>query len=255
MTILTSKRAPGQPNWTDLATPDLDKAKAFYAELFGWEFFDSGPDFGHYNMAMLQGQSAAGMAPMQPGSPMPSAWTVYFSSDNAAADAARAAEFGGQVIMDAMAVGELGVMAICADPTGAVFGLWQSGQHIGASIEDEPGTMAWSEVNTRDGAAASAFYTKLFDLSTVKLPDAAYYQLTRGTQMVCGVMEMDDSWGDMPPHWMQYFAVTDTDAAAAKAAAAGGTVHVAPFDTPYGRIAVIGDPFGATFSILTPPSA
>jgi predicted enzyme related to lactoylglutathione lyase len=255
MTILTSKRAPGEPNWTDLSTPDLDKAKAFYSELFGWEFFDSGPDFGHYNMALLQGQSAAGIGPSQPGSEMPSAWTVYFSSDDAAADAARAAELGGMVIMDAMPVGELGVMAICADPTGAVFGLWQAGQHIGASIEDEPGTMAWSEVNTRESVKASEFYSKLFHLTPSKVEGAEYFQLQRDGKSYCGVLQMDEQWGDMPPHWMQYFAVTDTDAIAEKAAAVGGTVHVPPFDTPYGRIAVIGDPLGAVFSIMKPPSA
>jgi hypothetical protein len=66
---------------------------------------------------------------------------------------------------------------------------------------------------------------------------------------------MDENWGDLPPHWMQYFMVEDVDAAAEKADAAGGTVHVAPFDTGYGRIAVIGDPFGAIFSIMKPPSA
>ena len=255
MTTRTTARPPGEPTWMDLATPDLDKAKAFYGELFGWEFFDSGAEFGHYNMALLQGQGAAGMGPMQPGSQMPSAWTVYFSSDDAAADAARAAELGGQIFMDAMAVGDLGVMAICADPTGAVFGLWQAKQHIGASIVDEPGTMAWSEVNTRDAAKAAEFYGKLFNLTPSKMEGMEYFQLMRGDKSHCGVLQMDEQWGDLPPHWTQYFAVTDTDAVAAKAAAAGGTVHVPPFDTPYGRIAVIGDPFGATFSILTPPSA
>lgn len=255
MTVLTSKRAPGEPNWTDLSTPDLDKAKEFYGQVFGWNFVDTGADFGHYQLALVQGQSAAGMGPMQPDQQMPSAWTVYFSTDDAAADTARVAELGGQVIMEIFPVGALGSMAICADPTGAVFGLWQAGQHIGASIEDEPGTMAWSEVNTRDSAAACAFYSKLFNLTPSKMEGMEYFQLSRDGRSICGVLQMDENWGDLPPHWMQYFAVADTDAAAETATAAGGTVHVAPFDTPYGRIAVIGDPFGATFSILKPPSA
>ncbi len=255
MTILTSKRAPGEPNWTDLSTPDLDKAKEFYRQVLGWDFLGSGEEFGNYQLALVQGQNAAGIGPMEPGSQMPSTWTVYFSSDDAAADTARVAELGGQVVMDAFPVGDLGSMAICADPTGAFFGLWQAGQHIGASIEDEPGTMAWSEVNTRDAAKAAEFYAKMFNLTPSKMEGMEYFQLQRGDKSYCGVLQMDEQWGDMPPHWMQYFAVTDTDAAAAKATAAGGTVHVAPFDTPYGRIAVIGDPFGAVFSVLKPPSA
>jgi uncharacterized protein len=255
MTILTSKRPPGEPNWTDLSTPDLNKAREFYGQIFGWNFIDTGPEFGHYQLALMKGQSAAGIGPMQPGSPMPSAWTVYFSTDDAAADTARVAQLGGQVMVDAFPVGDLGSMAICADPTGAVFGLWQAGSHIGASIETEPGAITWAEVNTRDSAAVCDFYGKLFNLTANKVEGAEYFQLGRDGNILCGVMQMDEHWGDLPPHWMQYFAVADTDASVESVKATGGTVHIEPFDTPYGRIAVIGDPFGATFSILTLPAS
>ena len=69
MTIRTTKRTPGEPTWIDLATPDLDGAKAFYSAVFGWDYMDTGPDFGHYQMALAQGQNAAGIGPLQPGSP------------------------------------------------------------------------------------------------------------------------------------------------------------------------------------------
>jgi predicted enzyme related to lactoylglutathione lyase len=62
---------------------------------------------------------------------------------------------------------------------------------------------------------------------------------------------MNDDWpADMPPHWMNYFAVDDCDKAAEKTTELGGTVHQAPFDSPYGRIAVISDPWGATLSLM-----
>jgi len=53
----------------------------------------------------------------------------------------------------------------------------------------------------------------------------------------------------VPPHWMPYFEVEDCDATVAAAKEAGGTMSVAPFDLPYGRIAVLTDPFGAVFSV------
>lgn len=67
---------------------------------------------------------------------------------------------------------------------------------------------------------------------------------------------MNDVWpAEIPQHWMHYFAVSDTDAAAAKAAELGGSVSVPPFDLPHvGRIAVLGDPHGAYFSVITRPA-
>ena len=72
----------------------------------------------------------------------------------------------------------------------------------------------------------------------------------KGPTTVAGVMQMTKEWAGIPPHWMSYFAVENTDAAAAKVQALGGKVSVPPFDTPYGRIAVVNDPTGAVFSII-----
>jgi uncharacterized protein len=52
---------------------------------------------------------------------------------------------------------------------------------------------------------------------------------------------------------MNYFYVDNTDATIEKATAAGGTVMVPAFDMPYGRMAVLSDPGGASFSIVQPP--
>jgi hypothetical protein len=53
---------------------------------------------------------------------------------------------------------------------------------------------------------------------------------------------------DTPAHWSVTFAVADTDAAAQKAAELGGKVIVPPFDAPWTRVTVIGDPQGAMFT-------
>jgi hypothetical protein len=255
MTTRTTKRSAGEPTWFDLATPDLVTAKNFYHQVFGWEFIDSGPDYGHYHRALAQGQDAAGMMQQQPGDQTPTAWTVYFASDDAAADAARVKELGGQVIYDTLSVGDLGAMAICADPTGAVFGLWQAGLHVGARIEGEHGGMAWCEVNTWDSAAACAFYSALLHATPDKMEGQEYHIMKRGADMLCGVLQMDENWQGMQPHWMGYFAVDNTDAAIERAVAAGGKVAVPAFDMQYGRMAVLADPAGAHFSIVQLPQA
>jgi hypothetical protein len=60
---------------------------------------------------------------------------------------------------------------------------------------------------------------------------------------------------EMPAAWAVYFAVTDTDAAAAKVTELGGRVVQPANDTPYGRIAVVADNHGAVFSVITPPAS
>ena len=57
----------------------------------------------------------------------------------------------------------------------------------------------------------------------------------------------------VPAHWSVYFAVDDVDATVATATALGGAETSAPHDTPYGRLAVLADPSGATFKLRATP--
>src|ERR1700722_17966346 len=90
--MLTTNYVPGAPNWTDLGTPDVAAAAAFYRALFGWQFQSAGPDAGGYGMLTLDGKTVAAVGPlMEPGA-TPS-WTLYFQTQdaNATADAVRKA--------------------------------------------------------------------------------------------------------------------------------------------------------------------
>jgi predicted enzyme related to lactoylglutathione lyase len=258
MTTRTTKRSAGEPTWIDLATTDLAVAKNFYQQVFGWDCVDTGPDFGHYHFAQSHGRNAAGIGLIwPPDSPQPPAWTIYFASDDIAATCAQVKELGGQVMVEPMTIADSGSMAIGVDPTGAVFGLWQALNHIGSGVEDEHGAPTWYEVNTRDAAAAAAFYGKLLNATANKTEFAGtdYYFLQRGDKMLAGILQMDANWEGIPPHWMGYFQVDNTDATIERAVAAGGKLHVPAFDMEYGRMAVIGDPTGAVFSIIQPPAA
>ncbi|MCB0062584.1 MAG: VOC family protein, partial [Caldilineaceae bacterium] len=137
MTTRTTKLPAGEPTWFDLASPDLKVATAFYQAIFGWSYVNTGPDFGNYHFAQADGRNVAGIGPIfPPDSPQPSAWTVYFASEDAAKDCERVKELGGQVLVEPMVIGDSGSMAICMDPTGAAFGFWQADQHIGSGAEN-----------------------------------------------------------------------------------------------------------------------
>ena len=256
MRTYTQTKPVGTPTWFDLMTPDVAKARDFYAALFGWRYIVNGPEVGFYSTAQLEGQTAAGIGQMQPGSNMPSAWSIYLATEDIQADGARIKQLGGQLMMEPLQILDEGCMVMALDPAGAAFGLWQSGKHIGATIAEAPGSMAWCEVYTRDAVKARDFYCALYGYTWDRMPgEMEYYVLKRGETNLAGIMQMDKSWPEViPSHWMPYFAVANTDEAIRQALQWGGRVASGPFDSPYGRVATLIDPFGATFTVVSEPA-
>lgn len=241
-----------RPVWFDLSTSDLSASKAFYADLFGWSFMDFGPEMGNYNIASVGDRPSAAVFPKSAEDPSPVAWTVYFGVTSAATTAARIVAAGGGLIVEPMVVGDSGTMVVARDPDGAVFGLWEANTFPGARIEGEHGSMCWSEVNSTHAEQNAAFYSTVFDLAQHKLdtPDHTYFTLHDGEPAVAGVMQMDANWGNVPPHWMPYFAVDNLEAANAVVKKHGGKIMHGPIASPYGSIMVAQDPQGATLSYM-----
>jgi predicted enzyme related to lactoylglutathione lyase len=245
---------PGVPSWTDLMTKDPEGARAFYGELFGWEFDIGGEETGHYTMCRKNGMNAAGMGGEPAPEGMPTAWTTYMASDDIDAAAERISANGGNLLMEPMTVMQYGRMLIATDPPGAVFGLWQPLEHIGASIVNEPGSITWNELATSDMTAAQDFYNRIlgYTYEPVDSGEGPPYQIVnvegRG---VGGMIQMTDAWPEgVPPHWMPYFAVEDADATAATAERLGGAVTHAAIDSPYGRLVELRDPQGGVFTAM-----
>jgi predicted enzyme related to lactoylglutathione lyase len=242
----------GTPSWVDLQTPDPKAAHAFYGSVFGWTAADLGPDAGGYAMFQKDGANVAGVGPTM-GEGQPSAWTSYVSVVDAEATVARAIIAGGTVFMEPMQVMEAGHMALFADPTGAVIGLWQPGQHKGADVANDPNTWCWNELNTRDTAKATSFYTHVFDWDANKaaFEGMDYTEWKLGGKPVGGMMAMPPAVpAEVPAHWLVYFAVSDTDATVANAEKAGATTIMAPTDIPPGRFSILADPTGAMFAVI-----
>ena len=252
MPIFTSY-AQGTPNWVDLQTSDQDAAKAFYTGLFGWTYDDQPTPQGPvYSMAMIGGHPVAAIAPQSPElatAGAPPMWNTYLAVDSADEAAGKVEAAGGKVGMAPFDVVDAGRMAFVLDPSGAAVALWQANQHIGATLVNEPGTVTWNELITTDPSAVK-FYADVLGMttSTMDMGGGPYTVFEAGGRMVGGTTA--PQMPGVPNHWHVYFEVADADAAAAKAAELGGTVIVPPFDIPVGRIAVVGDPQGAVFSII-----
>lgn len=246
----------GEPCWADLGTPDIAGAQRFYGALLGWTFDAPNPEFGGYVLARKDGKNVCGLMQAPPEQGMPSYWGVSLKTSDLAATLRQVNATGGKTQMGPHPVGELGIMAVIEDPTGAAVGLWQPGLHRGAEAFGVAGAMCWNELNTRDGKTADAFFQGLFGYtlsSTESSEKMDYMTYNVDGKTVCGRLQMTAEWGDLPPHWMTYFAIDDVDAAVARLPGLEGKLHHGPFDTPYGRIAVVGDPYGAVFSLIQMP--
>jgi uncharacterized protein len=145
-------------------------------------------------------------------------------------------------------------MAVFADPTGAVFAVWQPRAFAGAELVNEPGAFAWNELNTRDTDAAKSFYGEVFGW-TFEDNDMGEMGTYVGIQLdgapVGGMIDITGRAPDeVPAHWLVYFAVENVDATLEQAKGAGGNVVVEPMETPAGRLAIVTDPAGAAFAVI-----
>jgi predicted enzyme related to lactoylglutathione lyase len=179
---------------------------------------------------------------------------VYLGTDDARKAVEAASGRGGQVLVAAMDVGDLGTMAVVSDPGGAAIGVWQAGLHQGFGVLGEPGTPSWFELHTRDYQAAVTFYREVFGWDTHVVSDTPEFRYTTVRQRdgwVAGVMDASGFLPvGVPAHWSVYFGVEDTDAALAKVVDLGGSILMAAEDTPYGRLAAAADPTGARFKLV-----
>ncbi|PPJ23107.1 glyoxalase [Nocardia nova] len=253
---------PGDPCWIELFTADTDRAIDFYGELFGWTA-ESDERYGGYITFRKDGNAVAGGMRNDGTDGAPDQWTVYLTSVDVHATAASAADHGGRVVVEPMAVGDVGAMAVLADPSGAGVGAWQPGVHRGfgsfgvaggGNWSGHVGYPSWFELHTPAYAEALQFYREVFgwrDPFTVgDSPEFRYTTIHSATPMLGGVM---DSAAHLPAGspggWRVYIGAEDVDATVKQAVSLGGSVEVEPQNSPYGRLAALRDPSGVAFSV------
>ncbi|KAA2254841.1 VOC family protein [Solihabitans fulvus] len=258
--MLTSTNAPGGPAWLDLAATDIATTAAFYTNLFGWSFKSFSPEPNSYGVFLLDGKTVAAIGPHTEESTTPS-WTIYFHTADADATAKAVSAAGGTVRFEPMDVSPSGRMAGFTDPAGGQFAVWQGGEIPGLETYNVPGSMSWLELYSTDADAAKSFYRTVFEWDTVDMPagpDMTYTIASpKGggqTTMHGGMMQLGEAnlAAGSTSEWHPYFEVADCDAAYAKALELGATELIAPMDTPMaGRTAMVTDPFGAPFALIT----
>ena len=185
---------------------------------------------------------------------IPPHWNLYVTVSNADQAAEKAKSLGATVLDAPFDVMQQGRMAIIRDPTGAVLQLWEPRAHIGVKIRNEPGTLTWSELTTRDPQAAETFYTQMFGWTAKHSAPAAvmeYTEFSVNGQPGVGMMAMPENMPpQVPSYWMPYFQVADLDASLGKATSLNANVMVGPNAIPDGaRFAILQDPQKAVFAL------
>jgi predicted enzyme related to lactoylglutathione lyase len=239
----------GAPCWVDTFQPDPRAAMDFYGPLFGWSFDDPTPMptglEGDYFAARLRGRLVAGIGQASPLS-LP-AWNTHVRVDDIEQTLTRAEQAGGTRLAGPFGAGSDGCLAVLADATGVPFCLRQAGESDGAELANEPNSWAMSSLHTTDVERAQVFYGAMFDWELESVPDAPFSLWRRSGRVVAVVTATDGV--AVPPHWSVNFTVRDADSIAQHAVALGGTILMAPMNTPGFRNAVIGDPQGGFFAV------
>lgn len=243
----------GAPCWIDLTTSDLDRAQDFYGTVFGWTFESAGPEYGGYVNAAKDGHPVAGLMANRPEMQFPDSWGTYFHTADIDATVSAITPAGGSVFMGPHEVPAKGVMALAADPAGAIFGLWQPLEHRGFEVIGEAGSPVWHQLTTRDFRAAVDFYQQVFGWHTDVVSDTDEFRYNTASfdgQQLLGVMDGAGCLPEgVPSNWTIFFGAEDVDKTLQVIADNGGAVVQAAEDTPYGRLAAATDPTGVIFNL------
>lgn len=248
----------GAPCWIDLFSSDPDRAAEFYGRIFGWTAGEPDTEYGGYVNFTKNGMPIAGMMRNDGSAGQPDGWTTYLSVPDAKATTEAVVAAGGQAHLEPMQVGPLGSMGLVADPGGAAIGLWQPGLHQGFGLTSEAGAPCWHELHTRDYARVLDFYRTAFGWETRTMSDDdtfRYTQMVVGDGEYAGVMDASGFLPEgAPSAWQIYIGVEDADATLAVAVELGGAVVQPAEDSPFGRMAQLADPTGASVKVVAVPS-
>ncbi|WP_221349926.1 VOC family protein [Streptomyces beigongshangae] len=249
MTETRTEYASGVFCWVDLSNPDLDGVVRFYGELFGWDARTL-PGSDRYTMFTRDGKPVAGVLPRELEG-RPPAWNTYIAVADAEVAAKAVESAGGRVHRPPAAERDHGVVAVCSDPEGAVFFLWQSLGFAGASLVNEVGSWCWNELLSRDPERAREFYPQVFGWHhETEVYDGLACTKWSSHGRLIGSMVPLEGQPDTPPHWMVYFTVADLDDATARATALGGARVAGPMDVGTGLVVLLRDPYGTVFAVI-----
>jgi predicted enzyme related to lactoylglutathione lyase len=254
--------------WHDLCTTDKGKAEKFYTDALGWKSKEVPMSNGaKYTMITHPaGKDIGGY--MEEKS---SNWLAYIQVANVDESVKAISAKGGKALGDAKDIGTHGRMAVCSDPYGATFALWQPSEKKAEAPAEEtkkkrggrkPKEVAyddlftWHEVMVPEGKDSEAveFYTAVFGWkhTSSKSPDGGtYHMFSAGEGKPHAGLMVKPKDGCL--NWTSYIGSDDVEATLTAVKSNGATIVKEASEVPgYGRFGIFTDPTGATLAIFQP---
>ena len=251
--LKTRTRAPGEFCWINMLTPQPADACAFFGELLGWTFGEI-PGMGY--SIQVSGRPVGGLFDLHgPNTPSgtPPLIGVMVKVESADRATAQVVELGGKA-QPAFDVMEQGRMAVCFDPLGAEFDVWEPKKGPGMDVDPAThGAPSWFEVHTTDAKQTATFYSALFgwNAELQSIPGGTYTSFLRGRDYLAGALQITRGTGERRPHWLTYCTVADANETARAAERLGGTVRVpVQHASGIGRFCGITSPQGVPFAVI-----
>ncbi len=230
---------PGKFVWADLVTRDIEGAKTFYNQLFGWTFEQDG----RYTRVMRDGEPIAGM--IQPRDPDwgSAEWVSNLSVADVDAATTLMGKRGGVIEHVPVDAPDRGRMSLVSDPDGALLLLVRATGGDPADAEPALAGWLWTELWSRDVDASIEFYSDLvgYTAETRMLRDAPYHVLKRDGEPRAGVVAAPQ---EVHPLWLPYLRVADAAAIAEQAEALGARIIL-----QNKRTVIMVDPTGAPIGL------
>jgi predicted enzyme related to lactoylglutathione lyase len=251
--MTTGTRKTGEFCWINLLTPQPAEARAFFGTLLGWTYVEI-PGLGH--RVQVGGCDIGGLFDLEgPNTPRgtPPLIGVMLKVDSAAATCEKVTSLGGKA-KPAFDIMDQGRMAVCTDPNGAEFDVWEPKKLHGTDVDStQHGAPSWFETMTTDVDRAAKFYSGLFGWTpeVMPMPGSTYTTFKLGAANVAGMMQITPQMGGLRPHWKTYFTVTDADETAREAVELGAKLCMTMKDVPgVCRFCGITSPQGVTFRVV-----
>jgi predicted enzyme related to lactoylglutathione lyase len=246
-------RKPGEFCWFNMITPRPAEACQFFGALLGWTFHVVPNMYGY--IVQIDGHDIGGLwdqnAPNTP-KDTPAFIGVMVKVESADAASAQVTRLGGSA-RPAFDIADVGRMAVCHDPNGAQFDVWEPKKNRGTDVDNRlRGAPSWFESRTSDVARATAFYAELFGWKpeVVTPTGMSYTTFQRGGTYVAGMVQCPPEMKEKS-HWATFFNADDVDATTRQARELGATVCMPPTDIPgIGRFAALTSPQGVPFQII-----
>jgi predicted enzyme related to lactoylglutathione lyase len=243
--------------WYELATTDIETAKAFYADVVGWGTADVSMPGSVYPLFTAGDTPVAGLTKLLADARrtgLSPQWLGYIGVDDVDATAGRVKQLGGTVHVPPTDIPNVSRFSFIADPQMATLALikWRESVQEPSARPGAPGHVAWCELLAPNWERAFTFYNELLGWQKAAAhvgPMGTYQEFSAGTEKIGGMFTPPEMWGFSL--WLYYFNAGDIEAALKRVVAGGGQILYGPITVPgAARIVHCSDPQGAVFGLM-----